>query len=172
MEQSSLSPNTLAFIGLCNEYCATVENAVNCERDEFIDAMIRLLPRLYITANDIKTESDYDEDSYIDDVLDNETYESVRRGIESLLGYDDSYLEVFEEDMKYSDTPIGASIAEGLADIFQVLYNFIELVKISTEPIIQLALNAIKEDFNHYWSQTLCNVLRAINNIRYNSSEY
>lgn len=172
MEQSSLSPNALAFIGLCNEYCATVENAVNCERDEFIDAMIRLLPRLYITANDIKTESDYDEDSYIDDVLDNETYESVRRGIESLLGYDDSYLEVFEEDMKYSDTPIGASIAEGLADIFQVLYNFIELVKISTEPIIQLALNAIKEDFNHYWSQTLCNVLRAINNIRYNSSEY
>lgn len=171
MEKTSLTPNALAFIGLCNEYCATIENARETERDEFVESMLRLLPRLYITANDLKLPDDADEDSYIDDVLDDETYESVRGDIESLLGYDDSYLEVFEENMKYSDTPIGASIAEGLTDIFQVLYNFLELVKTSTEPIIQLALQAVKEDFAQYWSQTLCNVLRAVNNIRYNSTD-
>ena len=84
-----------------------------------------------------------------------------------LLGEDDSYLEVFEEDMKYSDSPIAASISEGLCDIFQVLFNFLEAVKDSTEEVIGSALTIVSEDFRHYWSRPLCNVLRALNHIKY-----
>ncbi len=40
------------------------------------------------------------------------------------MGEDDVFLETFEEDMKYSDTPVAASVSESLADIFQPLYNF------------------------------------------------
>ena len=168
---TSLNTNSIAFIGLCNEYCISIENAKETARDAFIDNMLRLLPRIYIAATDLQVDILEEDDQFIENILDEDYYDALRRNMEVLLGEDDVYLEVFEEDMKYSDTPIGASIAEGLTDIFQVLYNFLELVKTSTEPIIQLALQAVKEDFAQYWSQTLCNVLRAVNNIRYNSTD-
>ncbi len=166
-EQSAISPNALAFIGLSNEYCRTVENASTADRDEFVAAMTKLLPRLYISASDLPAD-DNELSYYIDDALDEDTYNSLRLSVETLLGEDDSYLEVFEEDMKYSDTPIAASIAEGLCDIFQVLYNFLEAVRDSTEDNILSALSIVSDDFRNYWSRPLCNVLRALNSIRYN----
>ena len=103
-----LSPNSLAFIALCNEFCYAVENARESTRNAFVASMLRLLPRIYISASDLKPEPLIDEDdAYIESFLDEDYYESMRRQIENLLGADDVYLEVFEEDMKYSDTPIG-----------------------------------------------------------------
>ena len=86
------------------------------------------------------------------------------------MGQDDVFLEVFEEDMKYSETPISASVSEGLADIFQSLYNFIETVRDAPSERIYSALAAAKDDFEHYWSRIACNILRALNNTRYFST--
>jgi hypothetical protein len=165
-EQTVLTTNALAFIGLCNEYCSSIENAREAQRDDFVPAMLKLLPRLYIAATDLKENVDI-EDTYINDALDEDYYEAMRRNVEFIMGEDDTYLEVFEEDMKFSDTPIAASIAEDLADIFQALFNFLETVKDAPEEIISGALSSIKEDFQHYWSERLCNVLRALNHVRY-----
>lgn len=170
MESSTvLNNNSLAFIGLCNEYCQTLESARETECDDFIAAMLRLLPRIYITASDLKIDDLGLEEPYIDGRLDEDYYDSIRRSIENLLGPDDTYLEVFEEDMKYSDTPIAASISESLADIFQVFYNFLETVKDVPEELVILGLIAVKEDFESYWSRILCNVLRALNQLRYSA---
>ena len=70
--------------------------------------------------------------------------------------------------MKYSDTPVAASVSESLADIFQVMYNFIASVRDSTEENIQLALIAMHDDFESYWGAIVCNVLRALHNIKTN----
>ena len=90
--------------------------------------------------------------------------------VESIMGEDDTFLETFEEDMKYSDTPIASSVAECLADIFQDLFNFVSLVKESEGEQTQEALAECKENFESYWAQTLCNVMRALNHIRYSSN--
>lgn len=105
--------------------------------------------------------------SFYPSYVDEDYYENVRRHIESLLGPDDVFLETFEEDMKYSDTPIAASISECLADIFQPLYNFISIVKESDGDELEGAYRECKENFAAYWSQSLCNVLRALNNLYY-----
>ncbi len=162
-----LSTNSIAFIGLCNEYCIAVEGAHEDERSSFVDSMLRLLPRIYIAASDLKVNEVDDDDAYIDQALDEDYYEAVRRNIEQLLGPDDVYLEVFEEDMKYSDTPVSASISEGLADIFQVLFNFVSTIRDATDATVALALRGVRDDFRAYWSGTLCNVLRALNHLRY-----
>ena len=169
---STLSPNTVAFIGLCNEFRLAMEGAAQVERTEFIDRMLRLLPRLYISATDLRSDSLLeDEDAYLAEVLEEDYYDSVRRTVEMLLGPDDVYLEVFEEDMKYSDTPVAASISEGLADIFQVVYNFLHTVSEATDETIALAVSAVSEDFRTFWSARLCNVLRALNHLRYSPAE-
>lgn len=169
IQEPRLSTNSLAFIALCNEYCQTAEQARESDQHEFVAAMTRLLPRLYIAATDLQVE-DCD-NAYIDPVMDEDYYEAIRRNIENLLGPDDTYLEVFEEDMKYSDTPIAASISEGLADLLQVCYNFVEMVKDAPEHVINDALCAVKEDFRSYWSRILCNVLRALNQVRYSMTD-
>lgn len=163
----TLSPNTIAFIALTNEFCQTLESTRETTREEFIAAMLRMLPRIYMSATDLDVTLIDEDEAYIQPFLDEEYYESIRRNIENLLGPDDVYLEVFEEDMKYSDTPIGASISEGLCDIFQSLFNFLETVREAPAEIISEALCAIKEDFESYWSRILCNNLRALNALRY-----
>ena len=142
MESSTvLNNNSLAFIGLCNEYCQTLESARETECDDFIAAMLRLLPRIYITASDLKIDDLGLEEPYIDGRL-----------VGDIFG-----------------TPIAASVSEGLADIFQVLYNFLEAIKDVPNELIDQALIAVKDDFQSYWSRILCNVMRALNHIRYNA---
>lgn len=166
MNNQQLSNNTLALIALCNEYCQSTEQARDLSRDGFIDAVLRLLPRIYIAVTDVPQSPDGSE-MFMQDALDEDYYDSVRRGIESVMGEDDTYLDVFEEDMKYSDTPISASIAEGCADLFQVFYNYLETVREAPNELIEEATLTLREDFAQYWARTLCNVLRAVNAVRY-----
>jgi hypothetical protein len=166
-QSNQLSPNTLAFIALCNEYCNAVEMTRESERQEFIDSMLRLLPRIYISATDLQSDAMMESDTYIDSALEEDYYDSMRRNVALLLGEDDAYLDVFEDDMKYSETPIAASISEGVADLFQVMFNFLETVRNAPTELIQEAVMTMREDFEHYWSLKLCDVLRAINALKY-----
>ncbi|MDE6301734.1 MAG: DUF5063 domain-containing protein [Muribaculaceae bacterium] len=161
-----MTPNTLTFIALCNEYCQAIEKSAGTEPRDFVNEMLGLLPRIYITARSLEADGALDE-GYIDQALDEDTYNSVMTDLRALLGEDDTFLEVFEEDMKYSDTPVAAAVSELLADLFQVFYNFIETVRDATEDVVASAVAAAKEDFEMYWAQTLCNVLRPLNSIYY-----
>lgn len=165
-EENNLSPNTLAFIALANEYCHTLENVFEYDdRNMFMAAILKLLPRLYISASDIKP--DEENNTFLDSYLEENDYNMVRDNISRMIGEDDIYLEVFMDDMKYSDTPISTSISENLADIYQPLYNFVATVKDATNDTIIEAATAIKADFDTYWGQTVCNVLRAIHSLYY-----
>lgn len=165
-EENNLSPNTLAFIALANEYCHTLENVFEYDdRNMFMAAILKLLPRLYISASDIKP--DEENNTFLDSYLEENDYNMVLDNISRMIGEDDIYLEVFMDDMKYSDTPISTSISENLADIYQPLYNFVATVKDATNDTIIEAATAIKADFDTYWGQTVCNVLRAIHSLYY-----
>lgn len=165
---ASFTGRLLALVKLSTDYCLICENAAEMEKEDFIDRMLDCLPRLYWEFFDLTSDNvSLIEEGYFSSYLDEDYYESIRRHIESLLGEDDVFLETFEEDMKYSDTPIGASIGESLADIFQPLYNFISIVKDSEGSQLTEAFIHCKEEFCDYWSQTLCNVLRALNHLKY-----
>ena len=166
MATNRLSNNQLAVIALSNEYCQAIELAASVEPQEFIGKMVRLLPRIYISVTDLAAEQ-YSEPEYALDAvhLDEPYYNQIRNNIAALLGEDDTYLETFHEDMKYSDTPIAATVSEGLADIFQVLFDFVEDVKNSDLEQQLEYFSQLREDFSTYWGQTLCNVMRPLNEL-------
>ena len=166
-----MQPNAIAFVGLCNEYCQALESAREADRTDFINHMLRLLPRIYISATDIAPDLYLDQDVYINQACDEDYYDAIRLSVEQLLGPDDTYLEVFVQEMKYSDTPIAVSISEGMADLFQEFYNFLDTVRDTDDETVSLTLQSIYEDFHGFWSQTLCNVLRALNNLTENLTE-
>ncbi len=171
MNEENINTRLLGVTSLAADYCSICERASEMEKEEFIDRMLNCLPRIYweffdISADELVTLEEWD---YQPDYVDEDYYESIRRHIEAVMGPDDIFLETFEEDMKYSETPIAASISESLADLFQPLYNFISVVKDTEgEKLIEAYINC-KEDFISYWSQTLCNVLRALNHIKYSA---
>lgn len=159
----------IAITALCAGYCHQLETCRDSEPEDFVKEMLNYLPRLYLAFSDTVPESGLlnEEDEYFESYVDEDFYDSIRRNVELVLGPDDTFLETFEENMKYSDTPIAASISECLADIFQPLFNFISIVKDTDGEKADAAYRECHENFEGYWAQTLCNVLRALNNIRY-----
>lgn len=170
MNQDQLRQRLIDLVALCAQYCSLCETAAEYDKSEFVDSMLGILPRLYGEFLDISTDDVVllEEDNYFSSYVDEDYYDSVRRQIETVMGHDDVFLETFEEDMKYSDTPIAASIAESLADLFQPLYNFIAIVKDTDGDKLTEAYIDCRDDFASYWSQTLCNVLRALNHVKFN----
>lgn len=167
----TINNNSILFIGLANEYCKLLENAEDCDKGSFIGQMLKILPRIYISATDLQLPA-FEESIYIEPHLEEVYYDSVRRNLERIMGEDDTVLEAFEEDMKYSETPIAVSISEYLADIFQDLYNFIHSVKDAPQSHINDFLCVCKENFDAYWGQKLCNALRALHSVRYNTNHF
>jgi len=161
-----LTPNELTFIALANEYCQSIENAMQYEsREEFVGKMLKLLPRLYITMSDL--EEDPYTDAYIESALEEDVYDMVRERVANIMTDEDIYLEVFVEDMKYSDTPISASVSENLADLYQEFFNLVHSIQDALTETQHEMLCQCKANAANYWGQTLCNVLRALNAIYY-----
>ncbi len=172
MEENPLSRNSLTLIALANEYCQEMESALDKDRDEFVTIMLKLLPRIYIVTSDVVEKNNNDEYGYIDSYLYEDGYNKMRENVYRLLGEDDVYLEVFEEDMKYSDTPIASSVSENLADLYQELYNFVLSIQNAPAEIATDLVLTLKETFKTYWGQTLVNVMRALHNLNYNKPDF
>lgn len=156
-------------VSLITEFCNIVENAREFEKEEFVGRILYCLPQIYLdflkfAPETVSLDGDY---GFYQSYVDEDFYEEIRRNVAAVIGEDDIFLETFEEDMKYSDTPIASSISESLADIFQPLYNFISIVKETDGEEIEGAMRECRESFELYWSQTLCNVLRALNNLKF-----
>lgn len=157
------------LIELARNFCVTLEHAAEAEQDTFTAEMLDLLPRLYLGFSQLDPDLlSTAGDEYLPNYLTEEYYDSIRRSLERLYGERDTYLETFEADMKYSDTPIAASISEGLADIFQPLYDCVCAIRESEGMQTAVALSICAENFQGYWAQTLYNVLRPLNHLRHN----
>lgn len=173
MDETQLSRNSLMLVAMTNEYCHDIEHALDTEREEFVSKMLKILPRIYIAVSDVPgKDNDEDELFCLDAYLPEEAYNDVRENVYRLLGEDDVYLEVFEEDMKYSDTPIATTVSENLSDLYQEFYNFVVSVQNSPTEVVNEIISALKDNFNTYWGQTVVNVMRALHNIKYNNNTY
>lgn len=162
----------LELIRSVASYCAAMERADDMERHEFLETVTRTLPRIYLFFITLTPEPEaVPMFSRMADYVDEDYYNAIRLKAEMQMGPDDTFLDTFQEDMKYSDTPIAASVSESLADIFQPLYNFLNAVRDADEAIYVTALMECKETFDEYWSQTLVNVMRPLNHLIFHPSD-
>ena len=101
-----------------------------------------------------------------------EDYAGVRYRIAQILKAEDIYLDVFMEDMKYSDQPISAFISEDIADIYQDLRNFISVYQYRISEQMNDALFTCLQNFKIYWGQKLVNVMRPIHTLLYSEEPH
>ncbi|MFV0397654.1 MAG: DUF5063 domain-containing protein [Bacteroidales bacterium] len=161
--------NVLEFITVALEYCRLVENVATFKKKEFAEKLTRIFPLLYLKATLLPVAET--SEVFLEQFVSEEQYERLRTAILTLLEDDDAYLDTQVEDMKYSETPICCSIAEGVADIYQDVKNFVEVYRLGVEELMNEALVEITYNFKSYWGQVLVNVLRPLHGLCYAERE-
>ena len=162
--------NTLEFVTVALEYCSFVEHAGEKGLFNFVDKATKLLPLLYLKAL-LLPEVESEEETIPELTVTEEMYEAVRQRIAILLGERDTYLVTFQEDMRYSVTPIAAFISENLADVYQDTGNFVALFRQENEEAMREAIALCAQNFRDYWGGRLLNALKALHAVRFSGDE-
>ena len=159
--QTIFDKNVIEFVTVAAEFCAFLERAERMKRSTFVDTSLKILPLLYLKASMLpKCETIGDEapETYVTE----EIYEILRINLSGLMGDKDDYLDVFVQDMVYSDQPIKKSISEDLADIYQDIKDFIFVFQLGLNETMNDSLAICQENFGTLWGQKLVNTLRAL----------
>ena len=90
----------------------------------------------------------------------------MRGAVSTLLGTDDTYLEVPVEEGRYGDLPETRFISEQLADIYQELFDLAANYQTQETAVMNDAILACLEAFEMHWGQKLLSVLRALDVLR------
>ncbi len=162
--------DVVEFVTVAAEFCKYLEQAEGKHRTTFVDTTLKILPLLYLKATLLppcETLGDDLPEHYVTE----ETYEVLRMTLAGILAEKDAYLDVFMEDMKYSDQPITRYISEDLADIYQDIKDFIFVFQLGLNETMHNALAICQENFRLYWGQKLVNTLRALHEARYLQSD-
>lgn len=153
--------NVIDFVTVAVEFCAILEGEEMLTRMEWADRMLKILPLLYLKASllpDIVPTYYEGPEIFVQE----EDYSRVEQLVYNIMGEEDIYLDVFIEEMKYSDRPISASISENIADIYQDIRNFISVYQFELTSQMESALEICKNNFKSYWGQKLLNALRPL----------
>ena len=140
------------------------------EKEDFLDKILSILPLLYLKARLIP-KVDLELDGYTERFVTEQEYDNMRQAVAFKLGADDAYLEVYVEDMRYSDEPITAFISENIADIYQEMKDLACNYQTQNESVMNDALIACLEAFEQHWGQKLLNVLRPLHAISLTADE-
>jgi len=166
LKEIVFSKDAVEFVTVAVQYCVFLENFEEENSANLTDKLTKLLPLLYLKVS-LLPETEMEEDADPEITVTEELYNFMLSRLENLFGKDDTYLEVFLQDMKYSETPISASISEDLTDIYQDLKNCITIYERGIIENMNDALYVCSENFKIYWGQKLVNVLRALHSLKY-----
>ena len=173
MEQTSqviFDKNSIEFVTVAAEYCSFIERSRGVDKKSFVDTALKILPLLYLKASLIP-ECELIGEGDLEVFVTEDDYEYVRLAVAHVMGAQDDYLEVFHPDMAYSDTPIKKTISEDLADIYQDLKDFIGVFQLGMNVTMNDSLCVCKDHFAEFWGQRLVNTMRALHDVKYNTSD-
>lgn len=163
------STPVIDFVTVAVEFCAFLEKEELLPREEWIDKMLKVLPLMYVKAQ-LLPETYAMNDEMPESFVKESDYVRVSARVSEIMAEEDTYLDVFVEDMKYSERPISAFVSENIADIYQDVRNFVSVYQYGLTDQMNDALLIVVETFKHYWGQKLVNVLRPLHMIRYNEN--
>ncbi|HIY35430.1 MAG TPA: DUF5063 domain-containing protein [Candidatus Paraprevotella stercorigallinarum] len=164
------SRNTVEFVTVAAEFCAFLEQSEGRKRRDFVDTMLKLLPLLYLKAS-LVPHVEGDEEFYPEEFVTEQDYEYLRAMLSAIMAGEDDYMDLNNQDVRFSDEPVVRSVSEDLADIYQALKNFVETYRLGVEYNMAEAVAAVAERFGLYWGQEVADVLKALHRVKYRLSE-
>lgn len=163
--------DVLEMITVATELCVRLENAAQEQTSSFCSDMLKILPLLYVKALVVNEAGVAEPFGDAEKMVTEDDYNYVRSSVAAVMGAYDDYLDVFVEDMKYSDTPVRKTVSEDLADIYQDLRNLVGVYKEGFPEAMEAALSDAMSGFAHYWGQRIVNVVRALHDAKFSQDE-
>lgn len=165
MNNSELNEQLISeFITIAGEYC----RALNCLHQftvhGFATLLLRILPILYIKALNLPLYEDYDRDS-VEKFVTEEEWTRVKLQLSKMFGKTDK----FNEQIGRFENNQTETISENLADIYQDLKDFTQLVALGIDDTIAEGVGEVKYNFEQYWGQRLLNSLKIIHHLYFNN---
>ena len=155
----------LELVTVATEYCRQLEACGGTPRARFIEVMRPLLTMLYLKASMLPTQEPAD--GFNPGRVTEADYDYIRTRVADIMTDADAYLDVFVEDFKYSDTPVLCTVSEYLADVYQALRDFVEIVKDGHEEAVSAALGEVKDGFETGWGIKILSVIRALHDTQF-----
>jgi hypothetical protein len=155
------SKAVVEFTAVAKEFCDFIERVDGEEKQAFLSRLQKFLPLIYLKGS-LLPDCESDEPGMIEEALTEDEYNRLFGSLRQLLSGDDEYLEVFDDNMRYSERPVVASIAENVCDIYQDLKNFISSYQHGMLDVMQEALWQLNANFELYWGRACASVLRAV----------
>ena len=162
--------NVIDFVTVAVEFCAFLEKEESQSRQQWLDNMLKILPLMYVKASLLPETLAIDDEEPPTFVKESD-YLRVANRVAEIMGDEDAYLDVFVDDMKYSDTPVSAFVSENIADIYQDVRNFVSVYQYELTEQMNDALYICVNNFREYWGQKLVNSLRPLHALKYSELE-
>ncbi len=174
MEKKKTNPvysrNVVEFVAVANEYCKYAEHAGELKGDEILKILQRLLPLMYLKASLLP-----DRDPVFEDGNEKFVTESdwcrIHDSLKEKFGTANDYLELYNEELIESETPVPSSLAENMADIYQDIKDFLLLYQTGTQEVMSDAIWECRLNFENIWGQKLVNAMKAIHKFIYSGKE-
>ncbi len=143
--------DVIEFITVAKEYIALLDFPEETDKQTFIFKAHKILPLLYLKASllpDIPEAFNEGNERFCNEEL----YDAIRNKIHQLLKSND-YEVLINYDSQNLDEQEWIKLSEIHADIFQSLYDFLNLYRIGNEEMMNDALYECQNDFKMLWGK-------------------
>ena len=161
LQHIGYSREVIEFVAVAKEFCGYLEGSHEEDASELLSKLQKFIPLIYLKGS-LLPSCESDNLGMMEEVVTEEDYNALLATLSRTLGENDEYLEVFDDNMQYSETPVVNSISEKLCDIYQDLKNFISAYRSGMIDVIEEALWQLNNSFELYWGKACTSVLRAI----------
>lgn len=164
------SRNVIEFVAVANEFCKYSERASEIKGDELLKILQRILPLMYLKASLLPQLEPFFEDGNEKFVAESD-WIKIHTTLREKFGTADDFMEVFDDKMSDSESPVISSISENLTDMYQDIKDFLLLYQTGTTEVMNDAVWECRQNFETFWGQKLLNSMRAIHKFIYSGEE-
>lgn len=157
---SLYTPELIAFAQTGVQIAGLLEQGAS--KGAYIKSLLELLPSLYGLMQKLPAYLYDPELDFLEEYINEASYERVRTKAESILGEDDMYLSCTTPDMQRSDSPIALHLSEQLADIYQHVGNLLGILRAENEVALPSAIGRCRLYWREHWGLALLSALSAL----------
>ncbi|MCF8330904.1 MAG: DUF5063 domain-containing protein [Bacteroidales bacterium] len=167
IEEKVKGSHVIELITVANDFCIFTEGLEKYDKSDILGYFQKVLPLLYIKGA-LTPYVPPVEDMVPEHYITEENWDNIYSQFKEKLGEDDMFGLVIHDEI-YGDKAEKASIAEGLADIYQDLKDFLVLYQQNTSIARQNAVYECHRLFAARWGHRLVNVHAAIHKLLFSS---
>jgi hypothetical protein len=148
------SSEVLEFVKKCKSFTDLLEDDMPGDRKDFIISLLRTLPDLYSSMISLPPNEpvfDAENEKFVTE----EKWSQIFQKVASLLGSQNEYLDVPEDDEYDRLDVISRELSEDISDIYQDIRDFTEVFRVGTEEVMNDVLWDCRINFENYWGKKL-----------------